>query len=63
MLSPYLAGPVRFKSSATNNEAALLTFHSQGAWMEALRTHNLGVRRAFHELRLRHHNKIHEEKS
>jgi len=32
--------------SATDNEAALPAFHSQGARMEALRTHNSGVRRA-----------------
>jgi hypothetical protein len=34
------------RDSATDNEAALPAFHSQGAWMEALRTHNLGVCRA-----------------
>jgi len=48
MLFGYLAGPVRpsFPTGANHNEAALLAFHSQGAQTEALRTRNLGVRRA-----------------
>jgi hypothetical protein len=35
-----------FTGDATDNEAALPAFPSRGTRMEALRTHNPGVRRA-----------------
>jgi hypothetical protein len=44
---PYLAGTARLAvRSATDNEVALPALPSQGAPTEALRAHNLGVRRA-----------------
>jgi len=46
ILAAYLAGPARRFAGATDNEAALLAFHSQGPRMEALRAHNFRVRRA-----------------
>ena len=61
--SSYLAGPARlppFSGSATDNEAALPAFPSQGAWTEALRTHNPSVRRASSAAGRAHLHKIRE---
>ena len=40
------ARALTFFASAIDNEAALPALPSQGGWMEAMRTHDFGVRRA-----------------
>jgi hypothetical protein len=67
ILFPYLAGTARrYSTGAKHNEAALLTFHSQGAWMEALRAHNRCAPRlpiwTKTEAALTHHPKLRGEK-